>query len=51
MTSLLFLLAGIAMVLGVRGQRALAVGLFVLTLVASAIWLDHHMTSPLTLSL
>lgn len=51
MTSAIFLLAGIAMVLGVRGQRALAIGLFVLAFAASAFWLGHYMTAPLALSL
>ena len=51
MTSAIFLLATIAMVLGVRGQRALAIGLFALTFAASAVWLGHDMTDPLNLSL
>lgn len=51
MTSAIFLLATIAMVLAVRGQRVLAIGLFALTLVASAFWLSHHMTNSLNLAL
>jgi hypothetical protein len=51
MTSLIFLVVAVAMILAVRGQRALAVGLFVLAFAASAFWLGHHMTDPLTLSL
>jgi hypothetical protein len=51
MTSMIFLLAGVAMVLAVRGQRALAIGLFALAFIASALWLGHHMTDPLSLSL
>ena len=50
MTSLIFFLVGIAMVLAVRGQRGLAVGLFALAFVVSALWLSHHMTDPLNLS-
>ena len=51
MTALIFLVAGIAMILGVRGQRAAAIGLFVLAIAASAVWLSHHMTSSLNLTL
>lgn len=49
MTALIFLAVGVAMVLAVRGRRGLAVGLFLLALVASAFWLGHHMTDPLAL--
>jgi hypothetical protein len=51
MTSLIFLLTGLAMVLAVRGQRALAIGLFALAFVASALWLFDHMVSPMTIVL
>ena len=51
MISAIFLLATIAMVLAVRGQRTLAIGLFALTLIASALWLGHHMTDHLNLAL
>ena len=50
MTSLIFFVAGVAMILAVRGRRALAIGAFALAFVASALWLAHHMTDPLNLS-
>jgi len=49
-TALIFLLVGIAMILALRGQRALGMGLFAIAFVLSAMWLAHHMTDPLTLS-
>jgi Family of unknown function (DUF5993) len=51
MTALIFLLVGVAMMTAVAGRRDIAVSLFFLCLVASVVWLGHHMTSALTLSL
>jgi Family of unknown function (DUF5993) len=50
MTAAIFLVCAIAMMLAVGGRRNAAIALFALCLVASALWLDHHMTDPLALS-
>ncbi len=50
MTAAIFLVCAIAMMLAVAGRRNVAITLFALCLVASALWLDHHMTDPLALS-
>lgn len=49
MSSLLFLLIGIAMIIGWAGRWRLAVGVFVLAFVLSLVWLNHHITDPLQL--
>ena len=51
MSSLIFLLVGLAMMLALGGRRGLAGGLFGLSLVLSVAWLAHHMAVPLRLSL
>ena len=51
MSSLIFLLVGLAMMLALGGRRGLAGGLFGLSLVLSVAWLAHHMAEPLKLSL
>jgi hypothetical protein len=51
MTALIFLLVGVAMVVAVRGLRGIAIGLFGVSLVLAALWLNHHMDSVLNLSL
>jgi len=51
MTALIFLVAAIAMMLAVRGRRIVAIGLFSLCLIASVLWLDHHMSDTLSLAL
>lgn len=51
MTALVFLLMGVAMVVAVRGQRGIAIGMFGVSLVLTAFWLNHHMDSVLNLSL
>ena len=50
MTSLIFLLVGLAMVIALRGRRGVAGGLFGVALVLAVAWLVHHMTDPLKLS-
>jgi hypothetical protein len=50
MTSAIFLVCAIAMMLAVGGRRSDAIALFALCLVASAVWLGHHMTDPLALA-
>jgi len=49
-SSLLFLLVGLAMMLALGGRRGLACGLFGLSVVLSVAWLVHHMAAPLKLS-
>jgi hypothetical protein len=51
MTALIFLVIGIAMMIAVAGRRDIAVSLFAIGLIASVLWLGHHMTDPITLSL
>ena len=51
MTALMFLVAGIAMMTAVTGRRDIAVGLFAICFIASVLWLNYHMTGPLSLSL
>ena len=50
MTSVILLIAGIAMMLAVSGRPRGAVGLFFACLVASVLWLLHHMTDSLPLA-
>ncbi len=50
MTALIFLLLGIAMIMALAGHRATAVGLFGVSLVTAVLWLNHHMTYPLSLT-
>jgi hypothetical protein len=49
-TALIFLLIAVAMIAAVDGRRAIAGGLFGLSLVLSVVWLVHHMAAPLNLS-
>lgn len=49
MSSLLFLLIGLAMIIGWAGRRRLAMGGFIIAFVLSLIWLNHHMTDRLAL--
>jgi hypothetical protein len=51
MTALIFLLMGVAMIVTVRGARGIAIGLFGVSLVLAAVWLNHHIDSVLELSL
>jgi hypothetical protein len=51
MTALIFLLMGVAMIVAVRGAPGIAIGLFGVSLVLAAIWLNHHIDSVLNLSL
>ena len=51
MTALMFLVAGIAMMTAVAGRRDIAVGLSAIGFIAAVVWLNLHMTDPLTLSL
>lgn len=51
MTALIFLSIGAAMVVAVRGRRGLAVGLFAVSFVLAALWLNHHIVDILNLSL
>lgn len=51
MTALIFLLMAVAMIVAVRGQRGIAIGLFGAGFVMAAAWLHHHMDSILNLSL
>ncbi|CAN5486846.1 hypothetical protein BH10PSE6_BH10PSE6_15700 [soil metagenome] len=50
MTSVILLIAGIAMILAIGGRPRGAVGLFVACLVASVLWLIHHLTDSLPLA-
>lgn len=50
MSSLLFLLIGIAMIVGWSGRWRLAAGIFVIVFVLSLAWLNHHVTDPLALA-
>jgi uncharacterized protein DUF5993 len=49
MTSLLFLLMAIAMVLAWRGNRRAGVAVFALAALLSVAWFNHHVTDPLDL--
>jgi hypothetical protein len=49
MTSLLFLLMAIAMVLAWRGNRRVGVAVFALAALLSVAWFNHHVTDPLDL--
>ena len=50
MTAAIFLMVAIAMMMAVAGLRGFAVGLFVVSLVAAGVWLDHHMVDRLLVS-
>jgi hypothetical protein len=50
MTAAILLVGAFAMLSAVGGRRDFAVGLFAIALVASVLWLDHHMTEPLKLA-
>jgi hypothetical protein len=50
MTTLIFLLLGIAMLAALTGYRGPSIGLFGLGLILSVVWLNHHMTDPLALA-
>jgi hypothetical protein len=49
MTSLLFLLMAVAMLLAWRGNRHAGVAVFALAAVLSVAWFNHHVTDPLGL--
>ncbi|MBN9526068.1 MAG: hypothetical protein J0H82_07695 [Alphaproteobacteria bacterium] len=49
MSSLLFLLTAVAMIIGWAGRWRLAVGVFVVAFLLSLAWLNHHITDPLAL--
>lgn len=49
MNSLLFLLIGVAMIIGWAGRWRLAAGVFAIAFVLSLAWLNHHITDPLQL--
>jgi tryptophan-rich sensory protein len=49
MTSLLFLLMAIAMVLAWRGNRRAGVVVFALAALLSVAWFNYHVTDPLDL--
>ena len=51
MTTLIFLVTGVAMIVAVRGARGVAIGLFGVSLMLAAFWLRHHVDSVLDLSL
>jgi hypothetical protein len=48
-TSLLFLLMAIAMLLAWRGDRRAGLAVFALAAVLSVAWFNHHLTDPLAL--
>jgi hypothetical protein len=50
MTGFILLVLGIAMLAACGGKRDLAIGLFTAGVLASAVWLDHHMTDALTVA-
>ena len=51
MTALIFFVLGVAMLVGLAGRRDIATALFALGFVGSVVWLAHHMTDPLAISL
>ena len=51
MTALPFLLVAVAMIVAVRGRRGIAIGLFGVSFVLSAMWLNYHIVDVLNLSL
>ena len=51
MTAAIFLVAAVAMIIAVAGRRDIAVALLSVGFIASVLWLYHHMTDPLALSL
>jgi hypothetical protein len=48
-TSFLFLLMAIAMLLAWRGNRRVSVAVFAVAAVLSVAWFNHHVTDPLAL--
>ena len=50
MAAVIFLLAGIAMIVACAGYRGTALTLFGVSSVAAVLWLEHHMTDPLALA-
>ena len=50
MTALLFLVMGVAMLAATAGRRDIAIGVFGIAIIASILWLRHHMTDPLALA-
>lgn len=50
MTAAIFLVVAIAMVIAVAGRRDIAIALITLSVIASVLWLNHHMTDPLKLA-
>jgi hypothetical protein len=48
-TSFLFLLMAIAMLLAWRGNRRAGVAVFAVAAVLSVAWFNHHVTDPLAL--
>jgi hypothetical protein len=51
MTALIFLLVAVAMIVAVRGRRGIAIGLFGVSFVLAAMWLNYHIVDVLNLSL
>lgn len=51
MTAAIFLVAAIGMIIAVAGRRDIAIALVSVSLIASVLWLNHHMTDPLSVSL
>ncbi|UYN95160.1 MAG: hypothetical protein KIT25_24640 [Enhydrobacter sp.] len=51
MTTLIFLVLGIALLTAVAGRRDVATVLFALSFVGSVAWFVHHLTDPLTVFL
>ena len=51
MTALIFLLMSVAMIVAVRGGRGIAIGLFGVSFVLAALWLNYHIFDVLNLSL
>jgi hypothetical protein len=49
MTSFLFLLMTIAMLLAWRGNRRAGIAVFALATLLSVAWFNHHLTDPLAL--
>ena len=50
MAGLIFLLAGVSMMVACAGYRGVAIALFGVSSVAAVLWFDHHMTDPLALA-
>lgn len=50
MAGLIFLLAGVSMIVACSGYRGTAIALFGVSSVAAILWFDHHMTDALGLA-